>query len=202
MDLIKYVGSALFGKTRIRVGLYECPACKKFVERPATNGSQAKSCGCARKLFGARNHKYVHGLGKTALHGVWYGIKSRCYDPRHKSYNDYGGRGIRVCEEWLADFLCFRQWSMEHGYSEGMQIDRRDNKRGYAPENCRWVPRQVNAQNRRSVRYCQSQADEVRRLRGAGKKLREIAKELAVSMGFVQNVIYRNSWAKIEINNN
>ena len=65
-----------------------------------------KSCGCiSAELLEKRNR--VHGMRYTKLYEVWKGMKSRCENPKHIGFKDYGGRGISVCEEWRDDFLQF-----------------------------------------------------------------------------------------------
>jgi hypothetical protein len=68
-------------------------------------------------------------------------------------WEDYGGRGITVCEEWRSDFEAFYEWSVEQGYEmlSGLQLDRQDNERGYSPENCRFVDSKTNARNKRNT---------------------------------------------------
>lgn len=80
-------------------------------------------------------------------------MKSRCYKTYAKEYGDYGGRGISICEEWLADFKNFYDWSMANGYADNLTIDRIDNSRNYGPDNCRWVTRLVQNNNSRHVNY-------------------------------------------------
>ena len=90
----------------------------------------------------------THSLYHTKLHGVWNGMKQRCTNPKHKSYKDYGGRGITVCNEWET-FLPFYNWCMANGYKEGLSLDRIDNSKGYMPNNCRFVDRITQANNNR-----------------------------------------------------
>lgn len=75
-------------------------------------------------------------------------MKSRCSNEKNTRYSDYGGRGIKVCDEWLNSFESFYR-DMGEGYKEGLQIDRIDNNRGYSKDNCRWVYRSINARNQR-----------------------------------------------------
>jgi len=89
-----------------------------------------------------------HGFSKTRLYGIWCQMKNRCYNTRVEKYPSYGGRGIRVCEEWRQNFLTFRRWALDNGYDSNLQIDRRDNDGNYEPSNCRWVSSKEQQRNR------------------------------------------------------
>ena len=93
--------------------------------------------------------KYSH----TKLYGIWESIKQRCCNPNVKSYKNYGGRGIDMCDEWYNSFLAFHKWAMANDYQEGLQIDRIDNDKGYSPSNCRFVTRKEQNRNRRNNIY-------------------------------------------------
>ena len=88
----------------------------------------------------------THGGRKTHLYSIWCAMKRRCNCPSDKRYKRYGGRGIKVCEEWK-DFANFRDWSVAHGYKPELTIDRVDNNGNYCPDNCRWVTRAVQNRN-------------------------------------------------------
>ena len=66
-------------------------------------------------------------------------MKKRCYNPHDKYYKNYGGRNIKVCDEWRSDFSLFKKWADTNGYKQGLSIDRIDNDKNYEPGNCRWV---------------------------------------------------------------
>lgn len=113
------------------------------------NGN-TKSCGCLR-LDRVRETKYVHGesggrfVGKrTRLYRCWTNMKSRCYNPKVRSYHDYGAKGIRVCEDWMT-FANFAEWAHSHGYSDDLTIERIDPNKDYCPENCEWISGSENS---------------------------------------------------------
>lgn len=83
------------------------------------------------------------------LYGIHTNIIKRCYDNTRNNYIDYGGRGIKVCDEWLNDFMCFYSWAISNGYSDKLTIDRINNDGNYEPDNCRWVTMKVQSNNRR-----------------------------------------------------
>lgn len=91
-----------------------------------------------------------HGLYRRnkGLFNVWQSMKNRCYNPKRKNYDRYGGRGIGVCQEWhtAENFIL---WALNSGYETGLQLDRIDNNKDYSPDNCRWVTAKQNSQNTR-----------------------------------------------------
>ena len=84
---------------------------------------------------------------RSRLYRIWTNMKSRCYNPKIPTYHYYGGRGIKVCDEWLHDFQAFRDWSMLNGYQDKLSIDRIDNDGDYSPTNCRWVNQSIQMRN-------------------------------------------------------
>lgn len=83
----------------------------------------------------------THHQSSTKLYRVWNGMKQRCSNPNNKHYNRYGGRGIKVCDDWQT-YIQFKEWAMTNGYQEGLTIDRIDNDGDYCPNNCKWVTMQ------------------------------------------------------------
>ena len=96
-----------------------------------------------------------HGLSRSRLYRIYNDMKSRCYKIYAKEYQNYGGRGIEICEEWLGEngFLNFYNWAMENGYSNELTIDRINNDKNYEPSNCRWVTRLVQNNNSRHANF-------------------------------------------------
>lgn len=100
----------------------------------------------------ARSKKIKHGMTGTKLYYVWEAMINRCGNPNSKSYVDYGAKGISVCDDWH-DASVFIKWALENGYKEGLEIDRIDTFKGYSPDNCRWVTKQINANNKTINKY-------------------------------------------------
>lgn len=92
----------------------------------------------------------THGKSKNnKLYWVWSGIKQRCRNKNSSDWNDYGGRGISICDEWANDYNKFHVWATNNGYKLGLLIDRIDNDGNYEPKNCRWVNNIDSSKNKR-----------------------------------------------------
>lgn len=149
MQMVQVVRSGKDKNNRNRTwGLFICPHCNQQVEMRADTGLRSSSCGC-------RKGRFVHGFSSASerhpLYWVWKGMVERCTKPENKNYKRYGGRGIKVCDEWL-DAQTFIQWGLSHGWQSGLQIDRTNNDGGYEPANCRFVTAAVNVRNRSTTK--------------------------------------------------
>ncbi|GHV79777.1 hypothetical protein AGMMS49944_15680 [Spirochaetia bacterium] len=90
------------------------------------------------------------GTREDKLYHTWCNMKARCYEENRSDYKYYGGRGIKVCDEWKNDFFAFRKWSEANGYVDflNLEIDRINNDGDYCPKNCRWSTLVVQHRNR------------------------------------------------------
>lgn len=93
----------------------------------------------------------MHRTEYDRLYRIWKAMRVRCNNPNMKEYHRYGGRGIKVCNEWN-DYFIFQKWAYLNGYNDTLTIDRIDNDKGYFPDNCRWITIEEQQQNRSSCR--------------------------------------------------
>ena len=107
---------------------------------------KTRSCGC---IVREGIQQSTHGGSKTPLYSKWLGMRARCYRKANDHYQYYGGRGLGMCKDWQ-DFAVFRDWAHSHGYDDGLSIERRDNDKGYSPDNCTWIPLADQAKNKRT----------------------------------------------------
>ena len=140
---------------------YECLCdCGEItiVRRSDLISGRTKSCGCFRKevtVINSLNHKPVkkHGKSNDRLYHIWAGMKERCTNKNNPGYIHYGGRGIKLFNEWY-QFISFYEWAMNNGYDDSLTIDRIDVDGNYEPSNCRWVTMKEQCRNKRdTIKY-------------------------------------------------
>lgn len=110
----------------------------------STTGSYRTSCGDKLEISREMNAR---------LKSIYDGIRDRCYNPKKHNYMQYGGRGIKMCDEWLHSFVAFREWAVHHAYAVGLSIDRIDSDGNYEPSNCRWATDVEQRVNQRGALY-------------------------------------------------
>lgn len=124
------------------------------------------------------------------IYDVYYSILTRCYNPNHKQFKDYGERGIKVCDEWRNSFVNFLT-DMWPTYQEGLTIDRIDNNLGYSKENCKWSTRKEQNRNQTKTRIDLIKAEEIRNSKLKGV---ELAKIYGVSNATISMIRHLKTW--------
>lgn len=128
---------------------------KKVRSDRLTNGC-SKSCGCY-----ALENRTKHGMSHDRIYKEWYGMVDRCTNPNREDFKNYGGRGIKVCEEWInTDALInFRNWAINNGYADNLSIERIDVNGNYEPSNCTWITMETQSKNKRNTIYLQTDSN-------------------------------------------
>lgn len=140
---------------RIRYWMCRCECGnEKPVQGHSLINGKSKSCGCLHSeiMQDVGHNNKSHGLSDTRLYRIYNHIINRCYNKNDNRYDNYGGRNIRVCEDWLSSFEKFADWAVSNGYDDELSIDRIDVNLNYCPENCRWTDKYTQANNKTNTK--------------------------------------------------
>lgn len=148
-------------KRRKAVWLCKCD-CGNIVQISSEKLStgNTKSCGCLHsdkskekiKTLIKKQTKYTRKFEKE-ISIIFNQMKQRCYNKKCKAYKNYGGRGIKICDEWLENFNSFYLWSIKNNFNSNLSIDRIDVNGNYEPNNCRWITNLEQQNNKRNNKY-------------------------------------------------
>lgn len=134
--------------------------CGNEVTLPAYRIMEYISCGCVGRenAMHLDKHTRTHGMTNTRLYHTYCKMKERCYNPKIEHYPEYGGRGIKMCDEWRNSFESFRDWAYSAGYDptkdrKEQSLDRIDVNGNYEPDNCRWITQKEQTRNTRRTIY-------------------------------------------------
>lgn len=171
LTAIKFVKSNDKGTT---IWLCRCE-CGNEIEVSYNNlkRGNTQSCGCWHEK---------HGDAGTRLYKCWHDMKARCEYHKDFNYHNYGGRGIKVCEEWRKSYLTFKKWALDNGYANTLTIDRIDVNGNYEPRNCRWVTVQEQQNNKRDNVYVEYNGEKL--------SLRQLARKYTEKVGISYEVLY------------
>lgn len=123
-----------------------------IVKAALLRSGNTKSCGCLQNDSRRLNRK-THGMSGFRPYYVWKDMKKRCYDKTKKGYKNYGGRGIKICKEWINNPNLFCEWMFANGYKKGMTIERINNDGDYKPSNCKLATMKEQCRNMRRNRF-------------------------------------------------
>jgi len=179
----------------------------EYIDRCIVQGCEIKPYGkqpyCHKHYQRIKKHNdphykelSMHGLSSLPEYGVWSHMKERCNNPQNKSYKNYGGRGIKVCERWEKSFLYFFQ-DMGKRPSNKHEIDRIDNDGNYEPDNCRWTTRLSNARNKRNNVLSAADVRKIRQLNNNGKTAYQLHKDFNCSYTNIKDILNNRIWRNV-----
>lgn len=144
------------------------------------------SCGCLKseKRDERERNKPDFGIRKHPLYIIWKGIRDRCYRKNNKRFDRYGGRGIKMSDDWYNSFNCFYYWAILNGYKKGLSIDRIDNDKGYFDYNCRFATPLEQANNKSGTIYVNLYGNKI--------SLADACRKLGIRYGLVRQRMYRD----------
>ena len=137
--------------------------------------------------MGEIKHGDARRSGHHRLYSIRKGMLERCYNPNNKSYKNYGGKGVKVCKEWVESYLAFKDWALYSGHQDGLTIDRIDSDGDYCPENCRWATAITQANNKKCVPQYE--------YNGEVHSIAEWARILGVKRELLRDRINRLGWS-------
>lgn len=173
--------------------LYKCQCgVEKEIFSGAVKAGKVISCGCYNRQKSKDAVK--HGLLKHPLYRLWASVKARCTNPNEKCYKNYGGRGVRLCSEWLNNPERFINWCLNNGWRKGLQLDKdiKAKQMGaepllYSPVFCQFVTRK---ENNNSTRY-----NVLITHNGETRNIVQWAEHLGMVSNTLQNRIRRRNWS-------
>lgn len=160
----------------------ECVLCGRVVDYACSSILNNKArCVCNRKK------KNRNGFNiRDRIYNIYRSMIKRTQKPENKDYKNYGGRGVKICDEWNNDYRKFYDWAMSNGYNDDLSIDRIDVNGDYEPSNCRWVDTKIQANNTRTNRHI--------KYRGETLTISEWANKIGMKYGTLRERI-RRGWS-------
>jgi len=175
-------------KRKRAYAMYRCHCGDEFrALKDHVKYNRITGCGCLRG-----NPK--HGLISSPMYDTWVNMKQRCFNPLNTSYENYGGRGISVCDEWRYDFKTFHDFFIGIGWSKGLTIDRINNDGNYEPSDCRCTTRKINNRNPRATKATLEKAIKVHSMRAKGIKRKNIIRDLSLTAYVIDGISSFDTW--------
>lgn len=184
------------GTYKSRWGLFLCLYCNREVEKIFAYGCKDKSCGCALYEIKSKTQT-IHGQTPIKLYRRWIEIRNRCYNPNNPGYKNYGSKGIKVCIEWRKNYQPFKEWALNNGYREELDLCRQDVTRDYLPENC-YFAEDAHSNRRRTTTIMD--LDKVRNVRqlykDGGMSQDQLSKKFKVSQSTISRIVNYKMWVE------
>ena len=151
--------------------------CGNKVVVPGGNlrSGNTKSCGCLYKEMISET-RTTHGMSGTPQYQAWANAKDRTINRNNPEWPNYGGRGIKMCDEWLASPLTFCK-DMNASWQPGLTLERKDVDGDYCPENCTWATESMQGHTKRKKQGCSSKCKGVCFVKRVGKIMAKIVKD-------------------------
>lgn len=140
---------------------------------------------------GCANPNFRHGMSYSPTYKIWTAMKCRCLNKNDDRYQDYGGRGISVCERWLL----FDNFLEDMGKKpDGLTLERKDNNKGYFLGNCHWATQRIQSRNKRNSKLTFDSAVEIIRLRQTGVSFGKLGKMFNINRSHARQVVNGDLW--------
>jgi len=165
---------------------------------------ETKSCGCliSESITKINKRKKTHGKRRNEdgstnkMYSIWSSMKARCNRKNHKAYKYYGGRGIKVCDEWRNSFEQF--YNDMGDCPGGYSIERINNNGNYCKENCMWIPVEKQQRNKTTTKLNETKVIEIKNLIQLGYSNKEIAKLYDVDRVTIYDIRVGRKWKGIK----
>jgi hypothetical protein len=112
------------------------------------SNKQTKCRDCSYRQRAENRTTHGESGNRNRLYRIWSGMRTRCNNPKHHSYVEYGARGITVAKEWDS-YENFKTWALDNNYRDELTLNRIDNMKEYSPTNCNWVTHKEQMRNTR-----------------------------------------------------
>ena len=129
----------------------KCIKCGWIGIKNIGDAKRASTCQHVKRGGGYQNY-LDRGWINQRLKSIFNSMKERCYNTNRKDYNNWGGKGIKICDKWIENPKTFERWALDNGYNDKLTIDRIDSNGDYCPENCRWITLEDNAKYKSTTR--------------------------------------------------
>lgn len=152
-----------------------------------------------KDITGNKNPNYKNGLApaypskRSGLYISWQNMRRRCLTKTHPAYKNWGGRGIKIYEDWN-DINKFCEWAINNGFEEGLSLDRINNDGNYEPSNCRWIPRGLNSRYKRTTKLNKNLVEEIKIKLKNGLGNTFLAKQYGVSQATISLIKTDKIW--------